>query len=249
MTELYSGKYLSIKYNRKKSLFVQNWYSSPKNISDFKCEMLEYTKLYKKHKPRNTLWLQHNFSLIIDDELKNWIETNVNIPCLEYGNKKCAFVVSKNVLAHIQTIDAFEKTNSCIIPKHFATGKEAIKWFENTDELNKGKKTSSIEYDGVDGNGNIILKIQTKNIKETIKSVYKSIEQEKFANKNIQKIELLTKREKEILKLIFQNKKHQEIADSLFISIHTLRTHWKNIKNKLNFNSREEVKTFSKFLD
>lgn len=249
MNEIYCGKYLTVRHNQEKSLFIQSWNPSPKNIEDFQLEMLEYVKLYKKFSPKNTLWLQKNFSLIIDDELKNWIEINVNIPCFEYGNRKCAFVVGKDVLAHLQTIDAFEKTNSCIMPRHFAEEKEAIKWLENTEKQEKYTANSdSILYDGLDDDGNIILKIPTKNIKETLKNVHKSVEQESFADKNLEKAQLLTKREIEILKLMSQDKEYQDIADILFISPHTLRTHLKNIKKKLSFNSEKEVKIFSKFL-
>ena len=114
MNEIYNGKYLTIKHDKEKNLFIQNWKKSPESIQDFKFEMLEYTKLYAKFRPRNTLWVQKNFDLMTNDGLKKWIETNFNEPCLEYGNKKCAFVIRKGALAHIETIDVFEKTNSSI---------------------------------------------------------------------------------------------------------------------------------------
>lgn len=103
----------------------------------------------------------------------------------------------------------------------------------NQNKLQEQNKINKIEYDGLDSNGNIILKIPTNNIKETLKTVHKSIELEIFASKNLKKLQLLTKREKEVLKLISQEQKQQEIADKLFISLHMLRTHWKNIKTRL----------------
>ena len=45
--------------------------------------------------------------------------------------------------------------------------------------------------------------------------------------------EALTRREREILKLIAEGKKSREIADILFVSIHTVRTHRNNIMKKL----------------
>ncbi len=35
--------------------------------------------------------------------------------------------------------------------------------------------------------------------------------------------------------------RQQEVADELFISVQTLRTHWKNIKNKLEIKSLAEA--------
>jgi DNA-binding NarL/FixJ family response regulator len=45
--------------------------------------------------------------------------------------------------------------------------------------------------------------------------------------------EALTRREREILKLLAEGKKSQEIADILFVSIHTVRAHRNNIMKKL----------------
>ena len=58
MNKIYEGRYLSICYETDNDLFIQNW-QGDFNISDFKSEMLTYTKLYKQYKPKNTLWLQH----------------------------------------------------------------------------------------------------------------------------------------------------------------------------------------------
>jgi len=45
---------------------------------------------------------------------------------------------------------------------------------------------------------------------------------------------LLTKREREVLKLIAEGKSNKEIADLLFVSIHTVERHRANIMEKLN---------------
>lgn len=248
MKKIYQGKYLSVHFNEKESLFVQAWDPSPAQMEDFKAEMLQYTQLYGQYQPANTLWLQQNFQLHLDDEAIFWIEHNVNEPCLAYGNQKCAFVVGKDVLAHLGTIDAFDKTNSCIIPRHFATQEEALRWFKGRLTIESVGSQQKIHYEGIDEEGNVILKVPTKNIKYTLKNLYKSIAQENFIEGNLEKLERLTQREKEILRLVSKKKKQQEIADSLFISIHTFRAHWKNIKRKLEFNSDEEIKIFAKIL-
>jgi len=51
----------------------------------------------------------------------------------------------------------------------------------------------------------------------------------------------LTKREMETLEQLVQAKKDQEIADALFISLHTVHTHVKNIYRKLHVSSRSEA--------
>lgn len=51
----------------------------------------------------------------------------------------------------------------------------------------------------------------------------------------------LTKREMEILKAFANGFTHQEIAEAMFISPHTAKTHLKNIYQKLGINSKVEA--------
>lgn len=48
---------------------------------------------------------------------------------------------------------------------------------------------------------------------------------------------VLSEREKEIVALVVKGMKNKEIADKLFISVHTVLTHRKNISHKLNIHS------------
>ena len=58
----------------------------------------------------------------------------------------------------------------------------------------------------------------------------------------------LSEREKEILSLLSKGLRYKEIADALFLSTETVRTHIRNIYEKLQVNSRTEAlnKTFPK---
>ena len=51
----------------------------------------------------------------------------------------------------------------------------------------------------------------------------------------------LTERETQILKLIGEGKSGEEISKELFISVHTFRTHRKNIMKKTKFNSLSKL--------
>jgi DNA-binding NarL/FixJ family response regulator len=51
----------------------------------------------------------------------------------------------------------------------------------------------------------------------------------------------LSKREQEILEQLSKGYRYKEIADQLFLSIETVRTHIRNIYEKLQVNSRVEA--------
>ena len=55
----------------------------------------------------------------------------------------------------------------------------------------------------------------------------------------------LTPREREVLGLITQGKSNQEIADALFISLHTTKVHVRSILSKLNLDSRTAAAAFA----
>ncbi|WP_326717669.1 response regulator transcription factor [Vagococcus jeotgali] len=55
----------------------------------------------------------------------------------------------------------------------------------------------------------------------------------------------LTNREKEILLLISEGKSNQEIADDLFITLKTVKTHVSNILSKLNVDDRTQAAIYA----
>ena len=52
---------------------------------------------------------------------------------------------------------------------------------------------------------------------------------------------LLTKREREVLKLIAQGKSNKDIADLLFVSVHTVERHRANMMEKLNLKKTADL--------
>ena len=55
-------------------------------------------------------------------------------------------------------------------------------------------------------------------------------------------VDLLTQQEQKVLDLILENKTNKEIAQEIFVSVSTVKTHINNLYKKLNVTSREQVK-------
>jgi DNA-binding NarL/FixJ family response regulator len=75
-----------------------------------------------------------------------------------------------------------------------------------------------------------------------------SIEKPELLKDEFEKKYRLTKRELEILKLIKDDFTTEQIAASLNLSFYTVETHRKNIKHKLNFETKQEYYDFLKNL-
>lgn len=62
-----------------------------------------------------------------------------------------------------------------------------------------------------------------------------------FSSDNNAELQKLSQREKEILDLLSKGLRYKEIADKLFLSTETVRTHIRNIYEKLQVNSRTDA--------
>lgn len=248
---LYEGPFLKITYEEDKSLFVQQWSHVLNTVTDFKSEMLIFVKMYKKYCPKYVLWLQEAFSLILDKETYLWIDENVNKVGEAYGNEKVAFVVGKDVFAHVSVLDSFEDTNCKLLTRHFLSEADARDWlFQIIQPISNNLKPRVI-FLGCDHQGDFTFKIEnTENhVAEALKLFKSTVEEYQFTNQNLCRFTELTNREKEVLKLVAEGKTNETIGKMLFISAHTARTHWRNIKEKLNIKHEKDIEFYYKILE
>jgi DNA-binding CsgD family transcriptional regulator len=75
------------------------------------------------------------------------------------------------------------------------------------------------------------------------------LEDRTFYRENLHLFNSLSNREKEVLILLAQAKTNKEIATELFISVNTMETHKKSIKDKLNISTSTELIRFARAFD
>ncbi|HEX8377260.1 MAG TPA: helix-turn-helix transcriptional regulator [Pedobacter sp.] len=75
------------------------------------------------------------------------------------------------------------------------------------------------------------------------------LEENNFLRRNFHLFSKISKREREILQLLALGKSSSETAESLFISLHTVETHRKNIKAKLMTSSFYELCSYARAFD
>lgn len=73
---------------------------------------------------------------------------------------------------------------------------------------------------------------------ETIIGLVNKLNDENFSHPSISEREQLSERELEVLKLVVAGMQNKEIADKLFISVHTVVSHRKNISQKTGIKSQ-----------
>lgn len=117
--------------------------------------------------------------------------------------------------------------------------------YENTDLIFDALKAGANSY--------ILKSTPPEKIAEAIRELYegaspissviarKVIESFRFDISVNEQFEKLSKREQEILEALHRGRRYKEIADQLHISIETVRTHIRNIYEKLQVNCRREA--------
>ena len=242
---IYEGKYLRISYNNTYNRLIQLWISPP-DIQGFKKEMQHFRTVFMHYIPKQVLWIQDIYTLELKEDDYHWIEQNINVPCWQISKIKCAFIMGKDALAHVHVIKSFKEVNSCIPARHFSKLEDALSYFDETERsIDTGAPSfSAITFEGFDEHNNAIITIKApadqvistlENLKIHPPSVGSTEEQFKLTS--------LSRQEHKVFALYTSGKKHQDIADDLFISLHTVRTHWRNIKKKLG------IKTFLEALE
>lgn len=75
------------------------------------------------------------------------------------------------------------------------------------------------------------------------------LEENNFLRENFSRYAKLTKREREVLRLLALGKSATETAEELFISLNTVETHHKNIKQKLDTNAYFDLCQYARAFD
>jgi len=79
--------------------------------------------------------------------------------------------------------------------------------------------------------------------------VNKLLDENRFLRAHFDQFAKLGKRERDVLRLLAMGKSSAEIAESLFISVTTVDTHRRNIKNKLEVTSSYELSQYARAFD
>lgn len=138
---------------------------------------------------------------------------------------------------------------------HFAMEKDVSKIYSFFQQVKSDEEsdytwyyTTSRIYPSADQDGGIKMMhiaVPANTLSYVGRKLNNLVEDELFIRRNLRKFSLLSLREKEVFRLIVEGKSSVEIADGLFISIHTVNNHRKNIIHKLETTSLSHLIKFA----
>jgi len=245
--ELYSSPYLKI--NKDKNLLIQEWTGEQLTPEKFQEELQSFLQIALAEKPKGTLWLHENFHLDIPPKLYGWLENEITQKVYESGMRKIAYTVSPDVKSHISVINSFGHVQSVVNPMFYMEKNEALSYLNSEEEV-KNLLSPPLDYvtrlEEERDTASVKIKMHINDLPKVL-SALETIEFEKeVLASQYSNFENLTLREKEVMRCISLGYTNQQIADQLFISLHTVKNHRKRIIAKLEISSALEFHLYAR---
>ncbi|SFD65627.1 helix-turn-helix domain-containing protein [Flavobacterium phragmitis] len=248
---LYSTKNFAIDYNHDAGILKGSFLhceTSEAYINAIK----KFKEVYDRVLPKYTLWDNTNFKHIINSDEQEWTNDFLNVPSWEKGTtKKVSIITSPDVLAMLSIADLFEDNRTGFQPGFFAHEKQAIDWMLQKKEKSITPPSAPIiKYSNDTENENTTLHLQFKNeeLYFYLKQIKQLLNNRNFLLNHYHLFSLLTSQEKIILEKIIDGHESRQIADLLFVTVDTIKTHRKNIFQKLKVRRFTELLPYKLFL-
>jgi DNA-binding CsgD family transcriptional regulator len=232
-----------VDYHESKSLLLTKWKRANITAEQFQQELLHCKDWCCNLGVKRTVLNQENFSFVIPDEMFPWIEKEVNIPGYKTGVEDFVFVVAKDSQAQLAVMESFDKVDSIFAPKFFLNHDQALDWITSNK---RGKRMVDpikppaefdpqidISFNQDQSKAIVQVEIPVDSLPHSLHAIKQHMEKMKFMRENWHKFVKLTKREQSVLRLLVKGLQHSEISEKLFISDKTVKTHRRNIINKL----------------
>ncbi|KXX67911.1 response regulator transcription factor [Flammeovirga sp. SJP92] len=215
---LYSSNFLQVYYEQQYERCVLHWIKSPNTVELFKEDIKRYTEIVITFKSKQALWLQQNLNIYMDNDLILWLEENMNRPIISSLLEDNFYPLDDNNNYPVALVLGRKEFNLLQISKLTDGSSNRTSVTEKVPRFFCEEKEARAWLD------------QWKSSQE----LDKGNPRPKVKPSPYQGIRMLTKREREIVDCKLHGKTPREIAETLNISVNTVRTHWKNIKKKIS---------------
>jgi DNA-binding CsgD family transcriptional regulator len=239
---IYQSEFLNI--YKEENTFIQSWTEKVLDVEDYKNELCKFMDLFYKFRPKEIIIDVKKCRLVIPEELDAWMADKVLIPISKKGIKKLSLTIAEEAVVHIAIATSLDKVKPIIQSSYFSDLDEARSHSEHKKnvKLPKFECQPNASTDSID----IDLNIDSNDLPRFLTSMKQIESDNKFAQNHLDRYNTLTFREIEILKLIALGKTSKQIGQSLFIEESSVKSHRKNIKQKLNITSPFDIYQFAR---
>ena len=238
---------ISVEYNDKEDLIISNL-SQVKTSEAFIRGIKQYKEIFEKIYPSKVLWDNSHFSFIISDELQKWVYNFLDKPVSDTGHAvNVAHIVSVDVLAQVSINEIYSKDNPLTYhPYFFSHMNQAVQYLTH-DQPTPNDIELNIAHNYQNQRAQITLDVPLDKLPDYLEEFRRLLTNRNFLVEKHYLYHTLSSREKEILTFITRIHSNQEIADRLYLSVDTVKTHRKNIVRKLGCKHSSELMMYRVF--
>lgn len=245
---------ITLNYQQENNLLISSWKDCG-NAEQFVYGIKSCRELCDKIKLSNSLWHFNDYSFVIPADLQKWADDFLDAPIMQKnkGLVKVAFVVGSDLTALLSAVDLVETGTAGIQPRYFGAEQQALAYLLAKQEHKPIEQPLSMpnlsfRMDKVDPNkSQILIDLNSEEIHQYLFLLNRLLKSRTFAMQHVSRFAKLTTREKEVLHLIIHEHTTERIAQMLFISLETVKTHRKNISRKLECKSIRELIKYAVF--
>lgn len=250
METLFQSNFITIDYSQQLNALVSTWHHTA-NAEDYVAGIKAFKNEFDKLVDVNTLWNNTDFKYEIPGELKLWTDRFINAAAVDQGfNKKMALIVGHDVLPALSVIDIIQNSEVVFQNRFFSNANQAMDWISQKEEkVQVPSAEPEWKVNLLDNQKALIsLEIDTNDLAIYLKQINQLIKDRRFVVEQRNRFQRLTPRERHILSLILKGNSNEEIAELLFLSCYTVKTHRKNINQKLHCKAMADFLLYRLFL-
>lgn len=238
---VYKSDYLEIDLQHNQS--IQRWTGKQMSIDQFQTEVRNFSEMNRKLKVKRMLWLKENLNFTIPDELFNWLE-DITKQQFNLGAEDLLFTIPKESGSFNSLLTFFNGIDYTYHPRYFTNKESAFDFLEKKESI----KTSLITNVDVNINDNEVefnFKIKPEKVQFFTNHINKLKNIEHYHDEYLEKYNSMTNRERQVFKLVLKGLTTSQIAEQLFVSVETIKTHRKVIIKKLKISNLNDWLTYS----
>ncbi|MFB6457028.1 response regulator transcription factor [Chitinophaga sp. Hz27] len=239
---------IDVSLHEKNGILATNW-ATCATAEEYIAGISAFKEAYMRVLPKHTLWYNNNCEYSITPDLQHWTDSFLNVAAIKAGfDGKVGIVVGDNMLHLLSVANLFEEGEANVNSRFFKDPEEAMQWLLKSNKRTIAQPPQIKVRSLSKGQSEITLQIASEELNEYIFLLNRMLKSSLFKMAHAEQFHSLSAREKEIFQLIVRGLTNPMIAAQLYISIDTVKTHRKNIMQKLRCRNVQELLHYAIFV-